>query len=87
MTRDDPRRVGDEDYKAFDYPDYDEDYCEAAKAAQERTDASDIHTCSYHCHRPQCIQQQRDQMREYIYNVLGAEKFREMMVYKVEVKK
>jgi hypothetical protein len=39
MIKDDPRRVGDEDYKAFDYPDYDEDYCGAAKAAQERADA------------------------------------------------
>jgi hypothetical protein len=47
---------------------------------------TDIHTCSYYCHRPQCIQQQRDQMREYIYNVLGDEKFREMMVYKIEKK-
>lgn len=45
-----------------------------------------IHTCSYYCHRPECIKAQRDQMRDYIYNVLGVEKFKEMMVYKPEPK-
>lgn len=48
---------------------------------------NEIHTCSYHCSRPECIKAQRDQMRDYIYNVLGNEKFTEMMVYKKEEKK
>lgn len=46
----------------------------------------DIHTCSYYCSRPECIKAQRDQMREWIFNVLGNEKFTEMMTYRVEKK-
>jgi hypothetical protein len=45
---------------------------------------NDIHTCSYYCSRPECIKAQRDQMRSWIYNTLGDEKFQEMMVYKAE---
>jgi len=48
---------------------------------------NDIHTCSYYCSRPECIKAQRDQMRSWIYNTLGDEKFQEMMVYKKEEKK
>jgi hypothetical protein len=47
---------------------------------------SDIHTCSYYCHRPQCIQQQRDQMREWIMETLGNDEFVKMMAYKIEKK-
>lgn len=43
---------------------------------------TDIHTCSYYCHRPECVKAQRDQMRDWIMDALGAEKFTEMMVYK-----
>ena len=25
---------------------------------------SDIHSCSYHCNRPECIKAQRDELRE-----------------------
>lgn len=45
---------------------------------------TDIHTCSYYCHRPECIKAQRDQMRDWIMATLGAERFTEMMVYKKE---
>lgn len=48
---------------------------------------TNIHTCSYHCSRPECIKAQRDQMREWIFNVLGHDKFTEMMMYKPEPKK
>lgn len=29
---------------------------------------TDIHTCSYHCHRPECIKAQRDELREALVN-------------------
>lgn len=29
---------------------------------------SDIHTCSYHCDRPECVKAQRDELREALVN-------------------
>lgn len=29
-------------------------------------EATDIHTCSYHCDRPECVKVQRDELREAI---------------------
>lgn len=53
----------------------------------EKEPIARIHTCSYYCSRPECIKAQRDQMRNWIYNTLGDEKFQEMMWYKKEEKK
>lgn len=27
---------------------------------------TDLHTCSYHCHRPECIKAQRDYLRDLL---------------------
>lgn len=32
---------------------------------------SDQHSCSYHCDRPECIREQRDQLRDWMESVSG----------------
>lgn len=37
---------------------------------------TDIHTCSYHCTRPECVLAQRDELRDKLVGLVNARVYR-----------